>query len=171
MYKDYFNYKVKDKRIRWVYNREGSHWKRESPNTYASHTLLTFIQTIVALTALVIGLVWLFVNLPFTHNLGNQVFDDYLLFLIWFSFFGGFALIGIFAKRFGRAWFYTALLSLMVFFSSDIRRLELDTPFYYYLGYALVFGLLFALATRVMRFLLTRKMPSRVKKDKKLPLE
>ncbi len=131
MFKDYYNFKKKDKRIRWIYDRDSSEWKRETTPKYSEKYLNLYLFWWLLLVCSIFFLVLIFVNLPFTEHLNLKVFDSPLLFLDWFLYVLGMIIIAAFIKRFFRAFLFCFFLSTIAFFASDMLLLNYDTPLYF----------------------------------------
>ncbi len=167
MFKDYYNFKKNDKRVRWVYDRETSVWKRESTPQYADRYLRRYLLLWMVLIGLVFILFLFFANIPFTKRLRLQLFDQPLLFLDWFIYVLMMILTGIFMKKFFRALIEATVLSALAFFTSDMLLLNYDTPLYVYIGTGFLVSLLFLLVSLFVRFLLRRKPEDYINKKEK----
>lgn len=172
MFKDYYSFKKKDKRIRWVYNRETSEWKRESSPQYSERYLNRYLFWWLSLIGLAFFLVLLLFNLPFTTQIRLRIFGSPLLILVWTIYILCMAFAGIFIRRFIRAVLTCTGLSAVVFFASDILLLNFETPIYSYIASGFMVSLIYILCAHTIRFLLQREkqndMQNKNDKEKKL---
>ena len=157
MFKDYYNYKKKNKRIRWVYDRETSEWKREPSPQYSERYLNHYLFLWILLIGFLFTLILLFFNLPFTNQLRFKILSSPLLVFIWLLYVILMNVSGVFIKRFFRAVIMCSIISTIVFFASDMLLLNYDTPLYIYIGAGLAVSLLFILCVHFIRNLIQRE--------------
>jgi len=157
MYKDYYSFKKKQKRERWVYDRATSEWKRESSARYAERYLNVYLFWWILMVALAFTLVLVFLNVPFTHNLSLKLFDSPALMLNWFLLMAGLFVIGFFTKRFIRCFLLSTIIFIVAFMVSDVIMLNYDTPLYVYFGAGAGLGILFTSMVWLIHFVLKRK--------------
>ncbi len=167
MFKDYYNFKKRDKRIRWVYDREASVWKREATPRYSDRFLNIYLIWWLALAGLLFYLALIYTNIPFTHRLKMVIFDSPLLFLDWFFYVLCMLIFGFFLKRFWPVLLVCTVLSTIVFFASDMLLLNYDTPLYIYIGLGFAVSFVYALAAQFIRFLIRREPKENKKTNKK----
>jgi len=168
MFRDHYTFKNNNKRVRWVYDRETSIWRRESTPQYADRYLERYLLWWMVLIGLVFVIFLIFANIPFTKSIRLELFDHPLLFLDWFIYVFMMILTGLLMKKFFRALIECTLLSALAFFTSDMLLLNYDTPLYIYFGIGFAVSLPFMLAALFVRFLLNRDTNNRIdEKEKK----
>ena len=157
MFKDYYSFKNKDKRERWVYNRDSSVWKKEKSPRYSERFLNTYLLWWVVLVGLVFTFVLVFYNLSFTNELRLKINGSPLLVFIWIFYILVMFIFGIFIRRFFRGLLFCTILSIIAFFTTDILLLNYETPLYFYMGSGFAVSFLFMLCVVFIRHLAQRE--------------
>lgn len=166
MFKDYYSFKKKDKRIRWVYDRELSEWKREDAPRYAERYLNIYLLWWMLAAALVVLLFFLFVHIKFTNRLAFRFFDSPLIFLVWIIYSLTILFIGFFSKKFIWTLVLSTIISSTAFFTSDMLQMNYDTPLYRYIAISFALSTIYAIIIQLVRALINRKPKKDEKKGK-----
>jgi hypothetical protein len=159
LYRYYFKFRNKDKKVRWIYDRETDIWKKSRSSSYSDNFLNAFIVALLAFALFGSSLVIIFINLPFAGAVFALFEGEPLLLLVWVLYFIIMIAINKFTKSWWRFFIIGILASTLILFFSDILMNEYDTVFYYYLIYGFAICVLYLCFVRVLSYILRRRIP------------
>jgi len=157
VFRYYYIFKKKDKRTRWIYDKEKDVWKKSRSSKYSNNFLSIFAISVFSVVFFGAALIMALIHLPFAGAVFAIVKGEPLLLLVWILYFITMIVFGYFMKSWWKFYIFGFIISTIVLFSSDILMSEFDTVFYFYPLYGFIISSLYLIFLRFLRLMLNRK--------------